>query len=39
MARGRTPAEAWTGTPDKVDFVPLYISYETYIFYEKRRGV
>jgi hypothetical protein len=25
MARGRTPAEAWMGTPEEVDFVPLYI--------------
>jgi hypothetical protein len=31
MARGRTPAEVWMGTPEEV-----YISCEAYIFYEKK---
>jgi hypothetical protein len=26
MARGRTPVEAWMGTPDEVDFCPLIYS-------------
>jgi hypothetical protein len=25
LARRRTPVEAWMGTPDEVDFCPLYI--------------
>jgi hypothetical protein len=38
MARRRTLVEAWMGTPDKVDFCPLYILRGLYAFYEKRES-
>jgi hypothetical protein len=37
MARGRTPAEAWMGTPDEVDFCPP-INPVRHIFAMKREG-
>jgi hypothetical protein len=37
MARGRTPAETWMGTPDEVDFY-LPISPMRHIFSVKREG-
>jgi hypothetical protein len=37
MARGRTPAEAWMGTPDEVDFCPA-IDPVRHIFSMKREG-
>jgi hypothetical protein len=38
MARGRTLAKGWMGTPDEVDFAPD-MSYEIYIFYEKKGSI
>jgi hypothetical protein len=38
MARGRTPAEAWMGTPDEVDFCPPIYPVR-HIFSVKREGV
>jgi hypothetical protein len=37
MARGRTPAEVWMGTPDEVDFCPPIYPVR-HIFFMKREG-
>jgi hypothetical protein len=38
MDRGRTPAEVWMVTPEEVDFLFPYISYESYMLFKKKRG-
>jgi hypothetical protein len=35
MARRRTLAEVWMGTPNEVEFLSSYISCEAHILYEK----